>query len=270
MENREIEREIEELSRFVRALEKKGISEVEGSRAFRNIFHGTGIQCKKINGSYEFFNKNHYIQKKDLERDVKSILQPRYESAILTVAQRRIKNLTDFEKKIAANDLDAVFDDMYPGYKQIITPIYKTKKEIINEFESEDYEGLPFDNCKTEIYTAKNERVRSRAEKIIADTLMRNGIPYRYERPLKLDVRGVTKIFYPDFTIYVASRKKYAYLEYLGLLDNQSYSENAFSKLDIYERNGLLLGRDIFFLHESAGAPFNTKILDEYIDAFWT
>ena len=49
---------------------------------------------------------------------------------------------------------------------------------------------------RQEIYTERGERVRSKSEKIIADKLFLQNIPYHYERPIYLKGFGMV---YPDF-----------------------------------------------------------------------
>ena len=57
-----------------------------------------------------------------------------------------------------------------------------------------------------EIFTERGEQVRSKSEKIIADSLYRNGIPYRYEHPVYLRGMGVV---HPDFIcLHVKKRKE--------------------------------------------------------------
>jgi len=68
-----------------------------------------------------------------------------------------------------------------------------------------------------ELYTAKGERVRSKSEIIIADSLMRAGVPYRYEFPIILN--GYGKI-YPDFTVLNVGLRKELYWEHLGMMDD--------------------------------------------------
>ena len=51
-------------------------------------------------------------------------------------------------------------------------------------------------------------------------------------------------------------------------MDNSYYYNNTLSKLDIYEKNGLLIGRDILLFHESARQPLNTRVISDYINEF--
>ena len=58
-------------------------------------------------------------------------------------------------------------------------------------------------------------------------------------------------------------------MEHLGLMDNEAYYDNAMFKLDTYERNDILLGRDLLILHETSTAPLNTKVLEKYINEYF-
>ena len=43
---------------------------------------------------------------------------------------------------------------------------------------------------------------------------------------------------------------------------------NSLRKLDAFEMNQLLIGRDVLLLHESSSAPLNTRVLDCYIQEY--
>ena len=71
------------------------------------------------------------------------------------------------------------------------TPDYLPLEMKIKDFEAEKYIGLGFrEDDQTEFITNRGERVMSKSEKIIADELDRWGIPYKYEKPLPLNVAG--------------------------------------------------------------------------------
>ena len=58
------------------------------------------------------------------------------------------------------------------------------------------------------------------------------------------------------------------YVEHLGMMDNPLYLKNTLSKLDIYEKNNILIGRDVILLHESSYRPLNTRAIADYINEF--
>ena len=51
-------------------------------------------------------------------------------------------------------------------------------------------------------------------------------------------------------------------------MDQPEYCQNVARKLSLFERNGLLLGRDVLLLHESSSEPLNIRILNQYLDEF--
>ena len=82
--------------------------------------------------------------------------------------------------------------------------------------------------------TSSGIRVRSKSERIIADVLDKNEIPYRYEAALSLG--GVNR--YPDFTIYRPFDEKMFLWEHLGLMDQDKYQLKTTEKLSLYARYG--------------------------------
>lgn len=142
-------------------------------------------------------------------------------------------------------------------------------EDVIREFEELEYIGKAFDERdKTEYYTTNNERVRSKSEKIIADELHMKHIPYKYEMPIQLVNRGRIIQIYPDFTVLNKNTGKKWIIEHLGMMDKESYYENAMYKLDLYERNGWLQGKNLILLHESSVSPLNTVVVKQYIEEY--
>lgn len=134
----------------------------------------------------------------------------------------------------------------------------------------EEYEpGVFGEDDRTEFYTILGERVRSKSEKIIADELYRYNIPYRYEMPLELEDWGKTVIRRPDFTVISrSSGKKYIY-EHFGMMDDPDYVERNMRKLDLYEKNGYILGKNLIVTHETSRSPLNVGVVDSYIEHFF-
>ena len=108
----------------------------------------------------------------------------------------------------------------------------------------------------------KEERVRSKSEKIIADKLYSLGIPYRYECPLTL--AGNIKM-YPDFTILRMMTREEVYLEHFGMMDDANYVENVIFKLNTYEKNDIYLGVNLFVTYETSKKPINTMAVDRML-----
>ncbi len=227
----------------------------------------TRITCRVIRGKLRYYIDQKYVSQKKNQNLLKKAALAEYHKKILPVIEKLIvclKNAIALE-----NELTDVYNQMHVGKRVLFEPDIIPVSKLKEEFENETYEGLDFDeNDHTEYYTNRGERVRSKSEKIIADELDRWGIPYKYESPLLLNVDGRPKVFYPDFTVMNITTGEIKYLEHLGMMDNQYYINNALGKLDVFERNGLLIGRDVLLLHESSRQPLNTRIILDYINEF--
>ena len=58
-------------------------------------------------------------------------------------------------------------------------------------------------------------------------------------------------------------------LEHLGMMDKTNYYNSSLNKLEIYEQNGYLLGKNLLILHETSEAPINVSVLRNYIDEYF-
>ena len=73
---------------------------------------------------------------------------------------------------------------------------------------------------------------------------------------------------YPDFTALNKRTGKKWIIEHLGMMDREGYFNNSMFKLDTYEKNDILLGRELIVLHETSTMPLNTKIVGQYINEY--
>ncbi|MCR5792609.1 MAG: hypothetical protein K6G65_05520 [Lachnospiraceae bacterium] len=223
--------------------------------------------CRKSKGYYQYYVNSRYLSKKNDKKLICKLAKEEYHIKLLSVIEEELANL----KRLYKNEeqLSEVYYRIHEGKQILFEPEIKPVRKQIEEFEKTTYKGLEFDeNNRSEYITNKGERVRSKSEKIIADALERMQIPYKYEKPLVLLVNGQDKVFYPDFTVLNKTTGEVKYLEHLGMMDNENYYKNVLSKLDVYEKNGLLIGRDLLLLHESSYQPLNTRVVTDYIDEF--
>ena len=128
------------------------------------------------------------------------------------------KELTALEKINKLNHSDAIihtYESLNKGLKKLIHPINVDDSTYVKMWEAVTYKGLEFDaEDKTEFYTKRGERVRSKSEILIANTLNDNNIPYRYECPVEVDIG---KKLYPDIMVLNRKQRKEFYWEHLGI-----------------------------------------------------
>lgn len=227
------------------------------------------LRCKKQKNSFQYYIGGKFVGKRAKMEHIRALAVAEYHDKLLRALNIEIRAL---QRAMQTDQkLSDVYRCMHKGKQVLFQPEYSPVEMIIQKFEKEEYVGLGFsENDPAGYITNRGERVRSKSEKIIADELDRQGIPYKYEKPLKLNVDGMVKDFYPDFTALNISTGEVKYLEHLGMMDNPHYYKNTLAKLDAYEKNGLLIGRDIILLHESFSRPLNTRSVVNYIKEFLT
>lgn len=105
----------------------------------------------------------------------------------------------------------------------------------------------------------------SKEELIIDQLLFVYQIPYRYE--CKLVIGDVT--LYPDFTIIHPKTGKMFYWEHFGMMDNQKYSQKAFSKLEIYCENGIIPSINLITTFETTDFPLDAVKVENIIKQYF-
>ena len=252
-----LEKELNRLKRLEQEVEKTLKKAPEGR-----------LRCASGRGYYQYYLETKYLNKKEREL-VRKLAQRDYCIALRKKLKKLIAGLEDILPFYRNEDLENVFRKTIPARQAVITPLVIPVEDIIREFESIQYEAKEFEkDDTTEFYTSKGERVRSKSEKIIADELYRYGIPYKYEMPIELNVWNKKVVFHPDFTVLNKRTGKKKILEHLGMMDKQGYYENAINKIDIYEKNGYILGDKLLIFHETATSPLNIKVMQNYIEHY--
>ena len=203
-----------------------------------------------------------YLSIKEKER-VTDIVKAEYYNKLKIKLEKRIKVIKRCIVGLEETDPTLVYEMMGKGKQKLIEPFSLTDEQFRAEWEQCEYRGKEFWDDGVEIYTDKGERVRSKSEKIIADKLYRENIPYRYEYPLEIPGAGT---IYPDFTILDVRKRRNIIFEHFGLMDNEEYLNNALSKIQMYAQEGYVLGDNFFMTMESIAKPLDSRVLDGIID----
>ena len=216
---------------------------------------------------YQFYQKTdsyttcNYISKKN-NGLISQLAQKDYDKRLLAVLQKQLKTIDRFIANYDPRAAIEVYESLSEPRKQLVTPVYPSDEEFVKQWLSVPYKKLGFKEEDPEYFTEKNERVRSKSEIIIANTLKSHNIPYRYEFPVYDD--GVV-IAAPDFNcLNVRTRKEY-YWEHLGMMGNEGYVNNNIKKIEKYT---LAKGFDesrLILTFETDKHPLNTRIIEAKI-----
>ena len=194
-----------------------------------------------------------------------ALAQKDYDEKVLKLAQEELHHIQPLLKQYEKGQIETVYDKLQMPRQKLIQPIVIPDEQFVRDWQSVSYEKKGFSDHAPEYFTAKGERVRSKSEIIIADTLRRNGIPYRYEFPLKLKGSG---IIHPDFTVLNIRLRKVFLWEHFGMMDASEYSEKALERITNYEKNGYYPGSHLIITYETSSHPLRTKLIEELISHY--
>lgn len=259
-------------------------------KALKRAPEGT-LNISESHGNVQYYHrttpdstKGKYISKEN-QQLIRRLAQKDYDVHILKALkkeQRLLKTvLTELERDQSRGlEISKIFQSLTSHRRALVTPVTLTDEQYAAAWLSKKYEGKSFQPDSPEYYTARGERVRSKSEVIIADTLNRLSIPYRYEYPLTLhrggrhttsgDLSRKTTSFtiYPDFLcLNLRTRQEFIW-EHFGLMDDPSYSNRAIQKLRIYSENGIHPGHHLILSTETVDLPLNTKHIENIIQTY--
>ena len=196
----------------------------------------------------------------------KSLIQYDYDNKILRSAKRElaaIKKLLAHNKK---SGIQKIFQRFSKNRKLLVDPVTLPDKVYETHWQSQKNTGNNFFNSP-EFLTSNGEKVRSKSEVIIADTLSRLKIPYKYEMPLELK-NGTT--IYPDFCCLNLHTRKEIFWEHFGLMDDPDYISKAISKIQSIQESGFNLGENFIFTMEKPEVPLNPKFVQTMVEKYLT
>lgn len=202
---------MEEAKTLLEAREKQLLKvKKEKEKALEAVMEGTLRVCCG-GGKTQFYHRTDpkdfngiYIREKDIALAQK-LAQKDYDKKVLGAVKKELNAIDRYFSSCPAKNIEQIYDNLHEARKKLIIPVIEPEEDYVRNWESVEYQGKEFYEDTPEFYTAKNERVRSKSEVIIADALAREGIPYRYEYPVYL--KGPGQI-YPDFTVLNVRNRK--------------------------------------------------------------
>ncbi|MBE5845984.1 MAG: hypothetical protein E7302_17825 [Butyrivibrio sp.] len=216
-------------------------------------------------------NNNRKSQGKYIKREnlslAKQLAQKAYDQRVQKLVDRRIKQLDKLTKEYDDNEIEEIYNNLHSVRKTLIKPVEIPWGHRLADWKNTPYTGKEFGPGIPEIYTKKGERVRSKSEKILADTFFDMGIEYKYECPLKLKNFGVV---YPDFTFLRKRDGKEIYWEHDGRMDDPEYAEKAVRKINSYIANGIFPGEKLIISYETSGVVLNDRVIKMLIEKYIT
>ncbi len=201
---------------------------------------------------------------KEKSKLIQGLVQRDYALAVDKKLIELRKRLVRFISNYDISKLSALYENLPDARKDIVVPILEPEDVFIGNWMS-NHPGQQNSFPEDGIYqTNRGDLVRSKSEKIIADTLEKYKIPYQYEPMLELGYNTV----YPDFVALNVRTRKTLYWEHLGIVSDIEYATKNFKKILNYEKHGYLLGQDLVTTMESTDSPLDVKLVERKIKEF--
>ncbi len=255
--------EEERLTKIKDVVNKRLINVPEGN--LRITSAGKRVQymhCKDEEGLYQ--KQGEYMKKEDMSL-IRELAQKSYDQKIKRLVDRRLRQIQSINRDYRDNEIEIIYNRMNANRQALVSPVENTWEQKVTDWKSIPYTGKGFEEGTPEIYTKKNERVRSKSEKIIADTLYDLEIEYKYECPIYLKSYGQV---YPDFTILSRKTGKEMYWEHDGRMDDPKYSKKAVRKINSYISDGILPGERLILTFETSSIVLSDRTIHKMIDNY--
>lgn len=232
---------------------------------------GGSVRMDMSKGKVQFYYREDprekagiYIPKERISL-AQNLIQKEYDQKVLRSIEQELKAIEAYLARVPQRTMEEVYETLRVERQKFITPVRQTDEQYIRAWEEIPFRGKEIDSAIPPLYTEKGERVRSKSEVIIADVLHREGIPYKYECPLML--KGWGKV-HPDFTTLNVRKRKVVYWEHLGMMDDAEYVDNALTRYEGYEQNGIVLGDNLILTFETRSHPLNQRTIRAQIERY--
>jgi hypothetical protein len=227
------------------------------------------IEVRNVKGkAYYYFCGNNVRQKYLADTDsalIKALIQKSYLKSVLKTAKQELAALEKMIKLYPEDLPEEQFDKLPEERKKLATPIILGDEKNARKWMDAPYTRKPFKKGAPVFMTMHGERVRSKSEMIIADRLYANGIPYRYECPLKVG----NEIIHPDFSLLRMSDGKVMYHEHCGKMTDPQYYDDLVDRVNKYNQAGIIQGDRLTFTFESQDTPFDVRVIDRMIKEYF-
>ena len=252
----------------VNALLKQKETELQNSPAgsLRISKSGKTIQYYQITKTGDTRGK--YIAAKNYKL-AKALVQKDYDKKLIATLKKELKFIKSTLRSYrwlqkSATPAAQIFAKLNKLRRPLITPACLPAEDFAKLWQNIEYTRKPFAEDAPELYTSQGERVRSKSEIIIADTLQRLNIPYRYEFPLEITTeKGLRRTFHPDFIcLNLRTRREFIW-EHFGKMDDAEYAASAAQKLKLYEKNEIYPGKNLIISMETSASPLSPKRVEK-------
>ena len=210
-----------------------------------------------------------FLKKESIDL-ARRLAQKSFDKNIYEIIQNKIALIEELESYYVNNNEYELYGNLSEDRKRLIHSNYEDDETYIKRWRQMFLGGSQRDSfyerypITTPYYTERGERVRSKSEKIIADKLAKEGIPYVYEPFTNLAKNGMR----PDFSVLNIRLRKTFFGEHFGMMDVPEYAIKCVEKINKYNELGYEYGRNLLYTFETQEAGLDTLLLDRLINSY--
>ena len=206
-----------------------------------------------------------YISKKESSL-LRSLALKKLNSLYLRQAEAEITAIDKYLKyHLSLEKMKEQYDHHIGAGIEALLPDHLTSTDA-EQWANASYEKLSYRPTDLKHPTARGEKVRSKSEMIIANSLYSSGIPYRYEALVLIGGEP----YYPDFMILHPITQKIVLWEHFGIMDSSEYLERFIQKISTYCRYGYIPSQNLICTFETKNNPLNSNYVATLIQYHFT
>jgi len=152
-----------------------------------------------------------------------------------------------------------------PEYQNLLSSYFVPQSHELTNWMNSPYDRNPLYPEQCIHKSISGNLLRSKSESMIDMFLHIHKIPFRYECALHLEEITI----YPDFTIRHPVTKEIYYWEHFGLMDSPTYSQNAYSKLQLYTSHDIIPSIQLITTFETKNHPLTSNIIENIIKQYF-
>lgn len=255
-----IEAEVRREERCLKRWEEKLASAPEGSLSIR--------RRKDRNSYYWNYKEGHGAGKHAVQKNITAnkqliikLVEKRLAAKLFYRCKTNLTCLRRLEKSYESIEVDDALQQLPESYREVMK---LREKKIIETRLKQPHKKAPFNALAHTHETDYGELVRSKSEQLIANALYAYGIPFHYEAVFDYQ-KGVGSVIYPDFTIFLPDGGVIIW-EHLGLLSDLDYCQRTAEKLNIYQKNGYTIGKNLILTMDDNNQNISSMLINQIIE----
>ena len=184
---------------------------------------------------------------------------------ILRRSQNNLLHLKKLRDHYIPADFNSIFEGLSSSYHHVIE---QKKQQNLEQWRNMPYPKASFDSRFHIHETDSGELVRSKSEQIILNTLYTYPLVVHYEEEFlyKIGVPGINRCF-PDFTIILPDGSRIIW-EHLGRLDDPGYCQRTAAKLNLYQKNGYVIGKNLILTMDDDKGNISSSLVIDAIEHY--